>query len=219
MKQLSIVIAVVSSFLALDARADLSSDRRDQFGAVVAPAVLPSAASSVYALVGAPDIQAGFRQGFSGGFELELRADLNYFEVGLAVEALAKLAVIRNARWQLAPMVGFALEYDTGARYYDAFNFQYFGLRPRVGGVSTVKIADFLQGIILLDIPDMFTVSPSQGWHFEPVAGGGFEVLLSDDLTAVLIGEIGLNTLKQPLGVAQSSVGYNVRLGLGWRLF
>src|SRR5689334_19489007 len=49
----------------------------DSVGAVFAPALMPRGSMSVYGMVGAPELGAGYRQGFKWA-ELEVRALINY---------------------------------------------------------------------------------------------------------------------------------------------
>ena len=70
--------------------------RLETFGGVLMPAVLPQGASSLYAWAGAPEVGAGYRQGF-GGLELEGRARFDYLRVALTGELAARLPLDRKS--------------------------------------------------------------------------------------------------------------------------
>src|SRR5687768_1006515 len=86
-----------------------------EVGAVYAPALLPRGAMSVYALLGAPDVGGGYRQGFER-FELEVRLWFNYLTVSGLLEVGGKIAVLQQGLLQLVPNLGLGLEADSGAR-------------------------------------------------------------------------------------------------------
>lgn len=194
------------------------ADRHTLLGAVVAPAALPAGASSVYVTLGAPELGVGYRQGL-GGVEVELRGTLQYLQLAFAGEALLKVPVYRGADFDLAPMAGLALVWNTGSRYFDTSNFNALGLRPRLGLVSTVRLADTVRGIAELDVPWNFALGPSGGQQFTAVAGGGVEVYLGEELTGLVLGQLGVDAIQEPLGVTRVRPGYQLKIGLGLRLF
>jgi hypothetical protein len=179
---------------------------------------MPSGASSAYVLAGAPEVGGGYRQG-TGGFELEARAALNWVQLALSLEAIAKVTVLRKGSFELAPQVGLGLVYDTGARYLDRANFQFFGLRPRVGVVGTMKFGETANGILAFDLPWAISVNPSGGTQAGALIGGGGEIYLGEDITGLVIGQLGIDGIKEPLGVTQIRLGYALKLGIGFRLF
>ena len=197
---------------------DALADKQEHFGAVVAPAALPGGSAAAYAFVGAPELGGGYRQGFSG-FELEGRASFNFFMLSAAVEAIAKLPVLHDGSFELAPQLGFGLVYDSGSRYFDVSNFQHFGLRPRAGAVATFRVADTVRAIAALDVPWDISTSPPGAYHVKALVGGGAEIYLGEDISGLLLGQIGPDIIKEPQGVPQVRLGYQLRLGVGFRLF
>jgi hypothetical protein len=191
---------------------------KEVMGAVIAPAALPSGASAAYGFLGIQEIGAGYRQG-TGGVEFEARATFNYLLLSAGAEVAAKYAAFRSDRIEVAPVLGFGLGLDTGARYFDKANFSYFALRPRIGAVSTFKVTDTLVALATIDVPWAFSVNPTGGTHTRPMAGGGVEVYLGSDMTALVLGQLGVDAIKEPLGVTQVRLGYQLMLGLGFRLF
>src|SRR5512140_2071130 len=129
------------------AQEEALSDKHQTFGAALAPAALPAGAIASYAFFGAPELGGGYRQGF-GAFELEGRARFDYFRVALAAELVGKGPVYRGSALDVAPSFGFGLVYDTGQRYLDAANFQYFGLRLVAGAVASYKISETVRAIV-----------------------------------------------------------------------
>jgi hypothetical protein len=57
------------------------------------------------------------------------------------------------------------------------------------------------------------------GGEFTPTAGFGAEMLLGKQLSGLLLGQLGLDVIKEPLGVTQVRPAWAIRLGLGFRLF
>ena len=120
----------------------------------------------------------------------------------------------------MAPLLGVGLAWDSGSRYFDTANFDYLlAVRPRAGLVTTVKLGDTARGIIEIDVPWAITLSPQQGSHFTPLAGGGAEIWLGGDMSALVLAQIGVDAIKEPGGVLQLRVGWQLKLGLGFRLF
>jgi hypothetical protein len=52
-----------------------------------------------------------------------------------------------------------------------------------------------------------------------PLAGGGVEIYLGEELSLSAVGELGVDVLKEVRGVPEVRLGYGVRLGLGVRFF
>jgi hypothetical protein len=193
-------------------------DKRETFGGVVAPAALPVASSSLYAFVGLPDLGVGYRQGFSD-FEIEARAKLNYLQLAFAAEVLGKYALARQGGLDVAPFLGVGFVADSGARYFDPVNFSYLGIRALGGLAVTYRLGDTVRLVGQLDVPFDFPLGPQGGSKFNPLAGGGAEIYLGEDFSGLLLGQLGLDVMKEPGGVPQTRLGYAIRLGLGWRLF
>ncbi len=199
------------------AQQPLEGDKYESFGAVVAPAALPAGTASAYGYAGVQEIGAGYRQGVSA-LELEARAKFNYFLVAASAEVLLKHALMRGPA-ELAPFFGLGLTYDTGSRYINGANFQYTGARALGGLVATYRLGEIARAIAELDVPLDISLNPSNGTRFAPLAGGGAEVYLGADLTGLIMGQLGVEVLREPQGVPQVSLGYQVRVGLGFRLF
>jgi len=190
-------------------------------GGVTAPAALPPGSLALYGLVGAPSVIVGYRQGFdvaSYPFELEVRALFNYLQVSFLVEVGGKLAVYRKDRLSFAPGLAIGFAPNTGAKYFDPSNFAFLGLQLRPNATLTYLLSDIVQGIAMLEIP--WTIALGQlGFQLAPIVGLGAEFQVGPRLTLIATGHIGVDTIKEPLGVTQARVAWGVRLGLGYRLF
>jgi hypothetical protein len=186
-------------------------------GGVVAPASLPAGTTALYGYVGAPEVGAGYRQGF-GAVEFDARAAFNLFEVAAVVEAGVKIAALEVDRLRLAPTVSLGVKFDSGARYFDRANFAFIGLRPKVGLTASYAFTDTISGIAQLEIPWSIALTV-QGFQVTPLAGAGAEFHLGGPLSLLLSAHVGFDATKEPLGVVQYRVAWAGRLGLGWRLF
>ncbi len=191
------------------------TDRR--VGGVLAPAALPAGAMAVYALLGAPELGGGFRQGFAQ-LELEVRLMFNYLLAAAVLEVGIKVPVYEKGIIQMAPTVAVGFEANSGSRYYDRANFGYLAVRPRFGFVTALRFSDTVCGLVLLDLPWSIPVNV-QGTHVVPTVGAGAEVHLGGNMSGLVMANVGLDAIKEPLGVLQVRVGWAVRLGLGFRLF
>lgn len=194
------------------------ADSDEPVGGVVAPASLPEGAASIYAYGGVPDIAVGYRQGVSV-VELEARGRFNYFLLSFAFEMLLKSTVASDYSSALAPYVGVGIVHDTGSRYITALNFQYTAIRALAGLIYTYRLGDLASAIAELDAPLDLAITPAHGIRFTPLGGGGIEVYLGPNVTALLMGQLGVNYLREPLGVPQWGLGFQFRAGFGFRLF
>ena len=193
-------------------------DRRETFGGVLAPAALPFASSSAYALLGVPELAGGYRQGFRG-FEIEGRVRLDYVLLAGALEGVVKVALLHTARLDLAPFLGVGFVANSGLAYLDASNFAYVGARA-LGGISaSYLVMETVRLVGVLEVPVDFSLSPSRGRKFTPLAGAGAEIYLGQDMTGLVLGQLGANLVQAPGGPVETRLGYAVRLGLGFRLF
>lgn len=188
------------------------------FGAAVAPAVLPAGASSAYGFAGAPEVGGGYRQGL-GLAELEFRGAFDYFLVALSAEARVRIALPSVGPVDLAPILGAGAVYDTGTRYIDGDNFNHLGVRAIGGFLASYHVLETVRLLGEVEVPVDFSVSPGGGRRVKPLVGFGGEIFLGENLTAFAMGKIGLDFLKEPLGVTQLRPGFALRIGLGWRLF
>src|SRR5207253_820421 len=119
---------------------------------------------------------------------------------------------------QLAPSFALGFEANSGSRYYDRANFGYFALRPRLGLTAAFRFSDTVCGLAQFDLPWSIAVNV-QGTHVVPTLGAGVEVHLGGNMSGFVMGNLGLDAIKEPLGVLQFRPGWALRLGLGFRLF
>jgi hypothetical protein len=193
----------------------ISTERR--LGGVMAPAALPAGAMAVYAMLGAPDLGGGFRQGFSL-LELEVRLMFNYLLASAALEIGVRVPVYEKGMVQMAPSVAVGFEANSGSRYYDRANFGYLAVRPRVGLITSLRFSDTVSGLVLFDLPWSIPVTV-QGTHVVPTVGAGAEIHLGGNMSGFVMANVGFDAIKEPLGVTQLRPGWAIRLGLGFRLF
>lgn len=186
-------------------------------GAVLAPAQLPPHTTALYVMLGAPDLGVGFRQGFRA-VEFEGRLFFNYLQASAALEFSLRFSSFSRGIVSLAPSAGLGLVANSGSIYLDSANFGFVGLRPRVGLNGTVRLGETVSGIFLIDLPLTLPITV-RGIQVTPTVGAGAEVQFTSVLSGLLLGQIGLDVIKEPLGVAQARLGWAVRLGLGFRLF
>lgn len=206
------------SLAALVKKSSDPADSDEPVGAIVAPASLPQGAAAIYAYGGVPDVVVGYRQGVSV-VEVETRARLNYFLLSFGLEVLLKSTVASDNSSALAPYVGVGIVYDSGSRYITTLNFKYTAIRGLAGLIYTYRLGDIASAIAELDAPLDLALSPAHGVRFSPLGGGGIEVYLGPNVTGLLMGQLGVNYLREPLGVPQWGLGYQVRAGFGFRLF
>lgn len=194
-------------------------NQSESFGAVVAPASLPSGASAVYVYAGAQEIAAGSRHGLSL-FEVEARARFNYFLLAISAELLLRHTFYRSPTAELAPYLGAGFVFDSGSRYaVKDGNFQYTGIRALGGLIGTYRIAETVRAVGELDIPLDIALNAANGYRFFPLGGGGVEVYLGSGVTGLLMGQLGVDLFREPQGVPVVHLGYQFRVGLGFRLF
>jgi hypothetical protein len=188
-------------------------------GGVIAPPIMPRGSTALYALLGAPDVGGGYRQGFSKA-ELEVRLWFNYLQAAATLEVGGKMSVYRKGILEFVPNLAIGLEGDSGSRYYDKSNFAFVALRPRAALVTGIRFAEIATGIFLIDLPWAIPLTNhAAGGEFTPTAGFGAEMMLSKTLSGLVLGQIGLDIIKEPLGVTQLRPAWAIRLGLGFRLF
>lgn len=193
--------------------------REDQaFGTMVVPAALPEGATSLYGYVGAPEMGAGFRQGL-GPLELEARARLDYFRLAGIFEVGARRAVVSQGPATFAPTLGLGLVLNSGSAYLDADNFGGVLLRLTPGLVVSWRVAETVAVVGLLDLPVDLGLGPTGARRFQALTGGGAEFYLGSDITLLTAGQLGVENFKAPDLPAQTRLGYQVRLGIGTRLF
>ncbi len=188
-------------------------------GGVFAPAILPRGSMSVYALLGAPDIGGGYRQGFQM-FELEARLWLNYLQASAVLEVGGKMLAYRKGILEFVPNLAVGVEANSGSRYYDRANYGYIAIRPRAALITAIRFTELATGLFVVDLPwSIALTNGGAGGHATPTVGFGAELQLGNTLSALLLGQIGLDVIKEPLGVTQLRAAWALRLGLGFRLF
>ena len=186
-------------------------------GGVMAPASLPAGTNALYGFVGAPEVGAGYRQGF-GLVEFEARGLFNIFEVSLIGEVGVKFGVLQRDKLRLAPTVALGLELNSGARYFDRFNFGFLGLRPRVGLNASYDFTDTISGVAQFELPLSIGLTVS-GFQVTPLLGAGAEFHLGGSFSLLISGHAGFDATREPLGVTQYRPAWAARLGIGYRLF
>lgn len=186
-------------------------------GGVFAPASLPAGTNAIYGIVGAPDLGAGYRQGF-GPVELDARATFNLFKVSALAEVGVKLAAYEKDGLRLAPLLALGLEFNSGATYFDRHNFAFIGLRPKLGLNASYAFTETISGIAQLEVPWSVALTV-QGFQLTPLAGAGAEFHLGGGFSLALTGHFGMDATKEPLGVTQVRPAWAARLGVGYRLF
>ncbi|HYI01960.1 hypothetical protein [Hyalangium sp.] len=188
------------------------------FGTVVAPAVLPDGVTALYGYVGVPEMGGGFRQGISG-FELEARGRLDYFRLAGIFEVGARRAVVQEGPATFAPTLSLGLVLNSGSAYLDADNFGGVLLRITPGLVVSWRVSDTVAVVGLLDAPVDLGLAPTGARRFQVLTGGGAEFYLGSGITLLMAGQLGVESFKAPDEPNQVRPGYQVRLGIGTRLF
>jgi len=212
-------MVLVGAFAGIRMPAAAATPGDHGFGAVVAPATMPEGAASAYVYGGAPQVGVGYRQGVSSTVEVEGRFKLNYYLVSVAVEVLLKHTIASDDTFALAPFIGIGFVHDTGSRWVTQENFKYTGIRALAGLIGTIRLGEVTTAVGELDLPLDLSLNPSHGVRFAPLTGGGLEFKLTPEITMLVLGQIGFNYSREPLGLAQWDFGYQVTLGLGFRLF
>ncbi|MBL8918423.1 MAG: hypothetical protein JNJ54_06150 [Myxococcaceae bacterium] len=186
-------------------------------GVAMAPAALPGGSLGFWGTLGAPEVAGGYRQGFSL-LEIEAIARFHYLELSGTVEAGVRLAAWKSARAVLAPTFSLGLKVNSGVRAFDPFNFGYVALRPRLGLVASISVSDVVQILATAELPWAIALNVT-GFQVTPTVGGGVEFQLNQKLSLVGLGQLGVDVIKEPLGVAVPRLAWAVRLGVGYRLF
>jgi hypothetical protein len=186
-------------------------------GGVLAPAVLPSGSNAVYGIVGAPEIGAGYRQGFAP-LEVEARALFNIFELSGLIEGGVKIPVLQRDALQVGVGAAVGLLLNSGSKYFDAANFGSVAVRPRISGLLSYGLSDLVTLLARLDVPLAISATVA-GTDFRPEVGLGAEFHLGGSLSLLVLGELGVDAIKQGLGVMQVRPAWGVQLGVGYRIF
>ncbi len=121
-------------------------------GGAIAPAIMPRGSTAMYALLGAPDVGAGFRQGFSKA-ELEVKLLINYLEASAVFEVGGKISAYRKGLLEFVPNLAIGIAGDSGSTYYDKQNFAYIAVRPRAGLITGIHFSETATGLFVIDVP------------------------------------------------------------------
>lgn len=186
-------------------------------GAALGPAALPAGSIGFWGTLGAPEVAAGYRQGFSL-LEFEAIGRFHYLELSGTVEAGVRLAAWRSDRTIVAPTFSLGLKANSGVRAFDRFNFGYVALRPRLGLVTSISVSDVLQVLVTAEVPWAIALNVT-GFQVTPTVGAGVEFQLNAKLSLMGLGQLGVDVIKEPLGVAVPRLAWGLRLGVGYRLF
>lgn len=208
---------LVSVALAAEPEKSEAKDDVATKGAAVAPAALPAGSIAFWGLLGAPEVAVGYRQGFSL-LEFEASARFHYLEVSGTVEAGVRIAAWKRERTIIAPTASIGFKANSGVRAFDPYNFRFFALRPKVGLVTSIALSEVVQVSFSAELPWAIALNVT-GFQFTPTVGAGAEFSLSPKLSLAGQGQIGIDVVKEPLGVATPRVAWAVRFGVGYRLF
>lgn len=185
-------------------------------GAVMAPAVLPGGASAAFGFVGLPEIGGGYRQGLDL-LEVDGVFRFNYLWVAFAGEGVARFRLPLEAPVEVSPFVGLGLVANTGADYFERLNFPYIGPRLHPGARIVKSVSETVS--VLGEFDSTIDFGFAGGARANTLAGGGAEVYLGDQLSVLAVGKLGIDLFKEPFGVTQTRLGYQLLLGVGYRLF
>jgi hypothetical protein len=188
------------------------------FGAVLAPVMMPEGVTALYGYVGVPEMGMGFRQGIAG-FELEARARLDYFRLAGIFEGGVRRQVLVRGDLSLAPALSLGLVLNSGSEYLDEDNYPGVLLRIAPGAVAGWRVAETVTLVGLVDLPIDLGLSPSGARRFQALAGGGTEIYLGQGVTVLVAGQLGVDSFKAPKVSAVTRLGYQLKLGIGARLF
>jgi hypothetical protein len=194
-----------------------ASAQTQGLGALAYPATLKSGQLAVSGFVGAPFVGTGFRQGI-GGVELSGHFEVDTLRLGGALEGLVKVPVFQKNQWQGALGLGLGAAAQSGARSFDASNIAFFGARTRIQAVVTHPIAETAGAVLQLDVPVTFSMPDARVWQVSSLLGGGVEMYLGNSASGLLMGQVGATTQHLD-GLPSTTFAWQVKLGVGWRLF
>ncbi|GEM_PF-1391883 len=185
-------------------------------GALLAP--LERGGLSYYGTFGYPELKVGFREGMDG-FELGAELGFDYTLTDLWLVASGRGSLWKNARRD------FSLEGQLGA--FGSFGARGLEDRNRPGqGLRLGLLGTFTHGF---DLPLLFTatakipleipLSSTGLLRFGLLLGAGIELPLTDVFVVSLSFEVGPMLWRQYGGVSYFKLGYDIAVGLGFRLF
>jgi hypothetical protein len=186
-------------------------------GAIQSPPALPPSATAMYFYLGAPEVAVGYRQGVSR-FEFEVKGAFNVFELSGLAEGGFKFRLGNTDRYCLSGGVALGLKGSSGNRYFDAANFAYVALRPRLSATVAALFSPTVVGLATLDIPWAVALNVS-GYHTTPTVGLGAEIHLGQNISFLIAANGGLDVIREPLGQPQARPAWGMKLGIGYRIF
>lgn len=195
-----------------------AATRSEDFGAVVAPAVLPEGGTSVAGWAGVPELGAAYRQGMDG-WELGARLRFDYLRLSVSGEAVGRWRLWAQEGVTVAAEGGLGVLGSSGSDYFDTDNLKGVFLRVNPAVVATLRVAETVTGLGMVEVGYDQGLTTTRQWRVKPLVGGGAEVYLGESLSMSLVGELGADVFKGPSGRVQTRLGYGARLGLGVRLF
>ncbi len=210
------MLSLVATALISASEPQLSNHAFD-LGAAAAPAALPAGTLALYGQLGAPDLTLGYRQGFSL-LEFEARGVFNYLDLSTFIDGGLRVPLFRGERWIVAPGASLGLKYSSGNRYFDKLTYQGWAIRPRVAFTGSYLLQETIQLLANFDLPLAIGTS-FNSYQFTPTVGGGAEFHLGARLSLSIVASIGVEVLREPLGVAQVRPAWGLRAGIGYRLF
>jgi hypothetical protein len=219
MRPTLLVMCLISGVAFAQSAPSLTSDERfTHFGAVLAPVALPSGGSAAYGYAGVPEIGAGYRQGL-GPVELEGRFRFDYYHVAPGLEAVVRVPVYSESGFAFAAQGGLGFIYDFGAMWFSPRNFQATYGRVMLGGIASYRAAETVAVVGNFEIPVDISLSVQGAHRFRPLLGAGAEVYVGSNISLLVLGQIGLDQTREPLGITDRQLGYGARVGFGYRLF
>jgi hypothetical protein len=213
-----LLVTLVSTTGTAQSRPASEEGSSRSFGAMFAPAALPSGTTSAYGFAGVPQIGAGFRQGF-GVLELEGRVEFDYFALSVAPVVFARVPVMTSGPYQVAPSLGVGMAFNSGSRYIDTDNFAYSAVRLVPGAALSWRVAETASLLGEVSFPLDLTFSPGGGYRFRPLVGGGAELYLGQEMTAGALARVGAETLREPGAFSDTRFAFSLWVGLGYRFF
>lgn len=185
-------------------------------GALLAP--LERGGLSYYGTFGYPELKVGFREGMDG-FELGAELGFDYTLTDLWLVASGRGSLWKNARRD------FSLEGQLGA--FGSFGARGLEDRNRPGqGLRLGLLGTFTHGF---DLPLLFTatakipleipLSSTGLLRFGLLLGAGIELPLTEVFVVSLSFDVGPMLWRQYGGVSYFKLGYDIAVGLGFRLF
>jgi hypothetical protein len=188
-----------------------------ELGGVLAPAALGPGTMAVYGLAGAPELAAGYRQGFES-LEFEARVSFDVLQAAGTLEAGVKVPVFRSGRLQLSVGGLLGLKLDSGASYADPFNFAALSLQPRALAALSLDASEGLALLARVEVP-LAVALTAPGWELKALLSAGGELRLGPGLSMLVLGQVGVDAVRNPTGASTQRVAWGLQFGVGYRIF